>query len=271
MQTPSGMAGNPLALVTGASSGIGAAFASSLARSGHDVFLVGRNADRLEVNAREFPGKSRIMLADLAQRDGLRIVEEFLRGYDRPVSLLVNNAGVAWYGPFVDHDRELLERTVDVNVTAAMLLTRAALPRMLDAGRGGIINVSSLASRYPQRNIATYVATKAFIDSWTKSLRIELRGSGVSVTCVRPGWVRTNFHAASGEEVERVSAREWLSPSDVADRALIAHSRDEAFLCVPKEPSLARRAKWRAMGWAGAHAPTSIRRLRRALREARHL
>ena len=257
MQTHSGMAG--------------AAFAISLAGSGHDVVLVGRNADRLEVTARELPGESRIVLADLAQRDGLRIVEEFLRDNEVPVSLLVNNAGVAWYGPFVDHDEELLGMTVDVNVTAAVLLTRAALPRMLGAGRGGIINVSSLASTYPQRNIATYVATKAFIDSWTKSLRIELRGSGVSVTCVRPGWVRTNFHSASGEDVKGVSEREWLSPSDVANRTLIAHSRDEAFLCVPKEPSIARRAKWRAMGWAGAHAPASVRRLRSALRESRHL
>lgn len=253
-------AGRPLALVTGASTGIGFAFAERLAIDGYDIALVARDRRRLAEVAFSLPGTPQVLPADLAQPDQLRGVVDFVETSAVPVSLLVNNAGAARFGPFVEHDAELLDRMITLNVTAPLRLTRAALPRMLGEGRGGVITMSSLASRYPHRDNATYVAGKAFLDTWSRALESELQDWPITVTCVRPGWVRTGFHAASGQPVDDVPQHVWLAPREVVDRALAAHARGQALVAIPKEPPLARRATWRAKTWARRHAPDRVRR-----------
>jgi hypothetical protein len=183
------------ALVTGASSGIGREIARVLAGRGCRVVLVARRSDRLAELAAELDGSTEWVAADLATDDGVAEVTRRLE--DSPVELLVNNAGVGSSGPF--HKLHVAEqaRQVRLNSLALLELTGAALPSMVDAGRGGILNVSSIAGNQPLRGYATYGATKAFVTSFTESIAFELRGTGVHVTVVKPGYTDTEM---SGDE-----------------------------------------------------------------------
>jgi short-subunit dehydrogenase len=238
-----------LAVVTGASAGIGAAFARALSDRGHRVVLVGRDRGRLDAVAATLPGPSEVVVADLAQEDGIRAVEAVLRA--EPVDLLVNNAGVGTYGPFTEQEPHTLDETVAVNAGAVVRLSRAALGPMVDRRGGGVITVSSLAGAAPQPGMATYSATKAFVDSWSRSVRQELHGSGVTLTSVQPGWVRTEFHARAGQAVGTVGEDEWLDPADVVARALDAHARGRGSVVVlppVSPPKAAVRAARRQLG-----------------------
>ena len=210
-------------VITGASSGLGAAFARLLSVQGHEVVLVGRDRGRLEEVAAGLPGHAEVVVADLTRDEDTARVEAVLDDPAAPVGLLVNNAGVGWYGPVVGQDRERLRDTVAVNVTAPVRLTRAAVAGMVRRGAGGVINVSSVAGSSASASMAAYAATKAFVDSWSASLVLELAGTGVVVTNVKPGYVRSDFHARSGEDVTHVLDGEWMAPDDVARRALAAH------------------------------------------------
>jgi uncharacterized protein len=201
---------------------------------------VGRDQERLDAVAAALPGPSEVVVADLAGEDGLRAVEALLRA--EPVDLLVNNAAAGTYGPFVEQDPAALSATVALNAAAVVRLSRAALEPMLGRRAGGVITMSSLAGSAPQPGMATYSATKAFVDSWTASVRDELRGTGVTLTCVRPGWVRTGFHARSGQAVGHLEEGDWLDPGDVAARALDAHARGRASVVVLPRVSPARGA-----------------------------
>jgi short-subunit dehydrogenase len=162
------------------------------------------------------------------------------------------------------HDERLLSATVELNCNALVHLTRAVLPAMLESG-GAIVNMSSLASRFPQPNLAVYAASKAFVDSFTRSLRDELLHSPVHVTCIRPGWVRTEFHARAGQSVDDVS--DWLMPEDVVHEALVALEHNREFVSVPRDPALTRQARWRLRRWLRHHAP---QRVLDAVRAVRH-
>lgn len=232
------------ALVTGASSGIGAAFARLLSERGYEVVLVGRDPGHLGSVAADLPGPSHVLVADLTHEHGLAAVEMVLRDSAAPVDLLVNNAAAGTYGPFAAHDPDLLTSTVALNVTAVIRLSQAVLTSMLPRRSGGVITMSSLAGASPQRDMATYSATKAFIDSWTASVHQELRGSGVTLTCVRPGWVRSEFHSRAGQAVDHVMDSDWLSPKEVATRALDAHARGRASVAIlPELPPLRRAVR----------------------------
>ena len=203
--------------------------------------LVGRDRGRLESVAAALDGPARHLVADLTQEADLASVEALVADRTTGVDLLVNNAAAGWHGAFAQLDPRWIAQTVALNVTAALRLARAALPPMSARGRGGLINVSSVAAAYPAPDMAVYAASKAFVSSWSAALATELRGSGVTVTCVSPGWVRTDFHDRSGEHVDHVPDEEWLSPDDVARLALAAHLRGEhAVTVTPPVPVWSR-------------------------------
>jgi hypothetical protein len=220
------------ALVTGASSGIGREIARVLAGRGCDVVLVARRSDRLAELATELGGSTEWIAADLASDAGVAEVTRRLN--DHPVELLVNNAGVGSSGPF--HRLHVGEqaRQVRLNSLALLELTGAALPAMVDAGRGGILNVSSIAGNQPLRGYATYGATKAFVTSFTESIAFELRGTGVHVTVVKPGYTDTEMSSDEGVPAPGTLQRRllWLDADRVARDAVEAVEAGRLH-CVP--------------------------------------
>lgn len=222
------------ALVTGASTGIGEAFAHALAARGTHVVLVARSADKLASLASRLADEHGIgaetMPLDLTDPTGLTEVEERLRSEQDHVDLLINNAGLGTGGRFdtLDLERELDE--IRLNVLALTRLSHAALVAMSGRGHGGILNVSSNASWQPVPYMATYGGTKAFVSSFTQALHEEARGSGVHVTVVEPGFTRTRFQEVAG--VERHTSRlpdvVRMDPSEVASIALEGVRRNRA-------------------------------------------
>ncbi len=218
------MAGQPLnrstALITGASSGIGAAFVRRLAADGHALVLVARDADRLrqladELSA-EYGSPVEVMAADLADPVQLARVEARLSDPERPVDMLVNNAGFSLGRRFLRTTIEEQEKLLDVLVRAVQRLTYAALRGMVDRGRGAVVNVSSVASYVPR---STYGAAKAWVTSFSEALAVEMRGTGVRVMAVLPGYTRTEFHQRAGIGAHGPGML-WLSADRVADEAL---------------------------------------------------
>jgi uncharacterized protein len=205
------------ALVTGASSGLGAEFARQLARRGSNLILVARSTDRLRALAAEIeqtrPVRVEVLPADLADRSAVAAVAEHVRGR---VHLLVNNAGLGTYGPFVDTDRDYEQ--ILVNNAALVALTRAFLPDMLDRHAGGVLNVASTIAFQPGPYQAVYAATKAFVLSFTEALRVETRASGVRVLALCPGPVQTGFLTALGDD--RAAHTAIYSRLDRADRVV---------------------------------------------------
>ena len=207
------------ALITGATSGIGLAFARTLARRGHDLVLVARDRERLDVVAAELRGhrvEVEVLAADLADRSQMAMVEERLRA--QPVEILVNNAGFGVPQRFSTGDLDAEQQMLDVLVTAVMRLTHAALPGMVARGSGAVLNVSSVAGWITG---GTYSAAKAWVTVFSESLSIELAGTGVHVTAVCPGYTHTEFHQRASMEMDAVPEWMWLDTQDVVDRALV--------------------------------------------------
>jgi short-subunit dehydrogenase len=218
------------ALVTGASSGIGDAFARVLAADGVDLVLVARRADRLEVLAGELRSpvcRVEVLAADLTDDDDLERVARRLTDTEAPVDLLVNNAGFGTFGSFweLPLDGELAE--IGTNVTALVRLTHAALGRMVGEGRGAVLNVSSVAGNQPGPGDAVYAATKAFVTTFTEGVAEELRGTGVTATAVCPGLTTSEFHDVAG--VAHVRRRGpglmWMTAEAVAREGLDAAAK----------------------------------------------
>lgn len=185
-----------VALITGASSGIGAATALRLARSGLEAALVARREDRLLQLKRQIEasgGKARIIVADLSAEE--ERVSVFRQA--GPVDILVNNAGFGWYGYFSDMPWETAQEMIHINDCAAVHLARLFLPGMLERGYGHIVNVGSISGSIPSQGIAMYSASKSFLDAFTTALHRETRGTGVQVSIVRAGPVRTEFGQAA--------------------------------------------------------------------------
>ena len=208
------------ALVTGASSGIGRAMARQLAADGTDLVVVARDESRLRSLVDEVDVDCEVLVCDLADRQALASVESRVEAADRPIDLLVNNAGLGFGGPFVEIDRDRATFVVDVNVVALQRLTQAAAVSFSDRGRGSILNVGSLAGDAVGANSATYNATKAFVTSLGQSLAAELVGTGVTVTTLLPGFTRTEFQQRSGTDVSDVPRMLWQSAEDVAAAGL---------------------------------------------------
>jgi len=223
------------ALVTGASAGIGAAFAARLAREGVDLILVARSRDRLEALANELRDSCQVSVdvlpADLTRAADLRAVAEIAAG-DPRLDMLVNSAGFATLGRFDQLDLEREEAEILLNVVAPVRLTHAALPDMISRGHGYIINVSSIAAFLPGRYSATYCATKAYLNSFTEALHEELRRSGVVVQVLCPGFTRTEFHQRAGVDSSKFPSFAWTSAADVAEASLAALRRGK-LVCIP--------------------------------------
>lgn len=223
------------ALVTGASTGLGAVFASTLARQGYDLVIVARNEALLEALAGRLHDSHgctvQVIAADLTRPAALRAVEMQL-AHDGAFDLLINNAGFGTVGPFATLDPEREAEEIQLNVVALMRLTRAALPGMIARGYGGIINVSSMSAFVPGPYDATYGATKAFVNSFTESLHEELRGTGVRVQALCPGFTYTEFQQRAGIDVSAVPAFVWMTPEAVVEASLAALQRGHV-VCVP--------------------------------------
>jgi short-subunit dehydrogenase len=209
----------PVALITGPTSGIGAGYARRYARDGYDLVLVARDVGRLTRLAGELEreaGGIEILPADLADpADRSKVCDRLAAG----VRVLVNNAGFGTSGDFWSADPALLQSQLDVNVAAVMHLTRAAVPPMLDAGAGTVINIASVAGLVPGRG-STYSASKAWVISFSEGLAVGLQGTGVGVHAVCPGYVRTEFHTRAGIEMAKLPSFLWLEVDDVVTKSL---------------------------------------------------
>ena len=219
-------------MVTGASSGIGDAFARELATAGVDVVLVARRGDRLEARADELRqlGSVQVELlpADLTDAAERNRVAARLDDATRPVDLLVNCAGLGAAGPFAQGDLADYEHIVDLNITALVALTHAAVGPMLRRDRGWILNVSSLGGHTPGPNFAVYSASKAFVTSFSESLHEELRGTAVEVTVTCPGATHTEFGATSGASGDDLPGFLWQTAQEVAQESLAAAAAGRA-------------------------------------------
>lgn len=248
------------AVVTGASSGLGREFALALTARGHPVLAVARRGERLRALADEVGprgGQLEPLVADLSTGGGIEVL--LARAASLPVELLVNNAGVAAYGPFssIPAEREL--ELVRLNVEAIVVLTRGLLPTMLERGRGGVINVASQMAFQPMPYFAAYAASKAFVLSFSEALAEELRGTGVRVTTIAPGLISTEFAQVAGSlEPERRFPH--LQPRRVVESALRAHDRGRTVKVVG--------ALYSFLTFAGRFAPRAVlrRMMGRALR-----
>jgi len=202
------------ALITGASSGIGEEFARQLAPHARSLILVARRRDRLEALKSELdrPGLTiHCHAADLADEVQIEALLAALAASGERVSLLVNNAGLGDHGFFEESEWARVRAMLEVNIHALTRLTHALLPDLVRAGRGAILNVSSIASLLPLPKMAVYAATKAYVTSFSEALRAELRGTGVSVTALCPGPVSTEF----GQVADRPHARDSMPSPEV--------------------------------------------------------
>lgn len=237
------------AVVTGGTSGIGAAFARALARRGWDLVLVARDAARLEAMATELRALGReveLLPADLADRADVERVVARIEDAHRPIGMLVNNAGFSVHTALASRDTAAHERALEVMVRAVLVLGGAAARVMRERGDGAILNVSSTAGFI---TMGAYSAIKAWVTSYTEGLANELHGSGVRVTALCPGWVHTEFHARAGIPESSIPNALWLDAEPLVETAL----RDSGRGKVISIPSV----RYGLLIWFARHAPRS--------------
>ena len=221
------------ALVTGATAGIGAAYAKGLANEGFDLILVARDKKRLadagKSLSKEFGIKTEILVADLTKSSQLAKVEKRLASKVKPVEVLINNAGFGINKSFLESNRDTEQELLDVLVTAPMRLTHAVLPVMKERNSGTVVNVSSVASWIAG---GTYSAAKSYLTVFTESLHTELRGTKVNISALCPGFTRTEFHQRGRMKMSGLPNFMWLSADKVVSQSWKAAKAGKA-ICVP--------------------------------------
>jgi short-subunit dehydrogenase len=252
------------ALITGGTSGIGAAFARALAAGGDDLVLVARNADRLSDVATELKEQYAVsvetIVADLAVRGQVIGIAERLSSVEQPIDILINNAGFGVRARLTDQDTSPHEHAIDVMIRAVLMLGAAAGRTMRQRGAGTIINVSSTAGFV---TMGSYSAIKSWVTAYTESLANELHGTGVNVTALCPGWVRTEFHERAKINVGSIPELLWLD----ADRLVAAGLDDAAAGKVISIPS----KRYKVLITICEHLPhRALRAVSRRLTSGRH-
>ena len=219
----------PIALITGASSGIGASFAEALAKDGYSLVLVARDLNKLNGVADGLRTRHPLIavetvIADLVTDEGMLDIEERLASSTAPIDFLVNNAGFGLKGAFNETDVEEHVNVLRVNGLAVLRLTHAAVKAMLARGSGDIINVASVAAFTPGvRPSSTYAASKAFVAALTEGLAPSVLNTGVHLSAVCPGWTKSDFHSRAGLGMSKLPGFMWLTPEEVAVTALKDH------------------------------------------------
>jgi short-subunit dehydrogenase len=212
------------ALITGATAGLGAEFALQLAQQRYDLVLVARDGERLETNAAELKARFGIAVetlqADLVTDAGCELVVGRISDVQRPIDMLVNNAGFGMYKPFGAGDIADEERQLDLNVRAVLRLSHAAVRTMTGRDSGQIINISSVSAFVPRGSNATYSASKAWVTMFSEALAVQLQGTGVTVTAICPGFTHTEFHERANADMSHVPDRMWLDASLVVREGL---------------------------------------------------
>lgn len=241
----------PTALVTGASAGLGAEFARQLAALGHHLVLVARSTGRLEALAAEVRAASgvevEVLSANLSDRADLDRVAARVGEPGRPVDVLVNNAGFGTTATLLDEDTSEHERAIAVMATAPLVLGTAAARAMRERGHGRIINVASLSAWNTQ---GSYSAVKSYTKLWSEALAGELAGTGVTVTALCPGWVRTEFHDRAGLEASGIPGPVWVDAERCVRECLEDAGRGRV-LSIPTK-------RWKAAAFALQHAPRGV-------------
>ncbi len=239
------------ALVTGGTSGIGRAFVTALAARGDDVVIVARDTDRMAAMQRELSAEYgveiEILPADLSSRKEIERVAERIEDPNRPIDLLVNNAGFGLHRKLLDRDTEIQERAFFVMAHAVFLLSAAAGRAMTERGHGRIINVASTSAWI---NSGNYSAIKAWALSFTEALAIELSGTGVTATALCPGWVKTEFHSRAGIKSSTLPSFVWVDVHNLVAEALADAERGK----VVSIPSF----KWKVEIFFAKHLPRPV-------------
>jgi uncharacterized protein len=224
----------PAVLVTGASAGIGAVYADRFAKRGHDLVLVARDRARLETLAARLRAETGVAVdvvdADLTQSGQLAGIEARLRD-DARIGVLVNNAGIATAGGFVEQSADALERLIALNVTAPTRLARAVAARFAAEGRGAIVNLASVVALAPELGMSAYGATKAFVLYLSQGLHLELADKGVHIQAVLPAATRTEIWERSGMDISKVEG--VMEVGELVDAALVGYDRRELITIPP--------------------------------------
>lgn len=238
-----------LAVVTGASSGIGAELARGLARRGYDCVLTARREDRLRELAAELEKdhgvSATVFAADLASPDGAQKLHDAVVALDRPVTFLVNNAGFGVHGDFVQNDPARLAQMMQLNMVSLTELTHSFAKAMVERGEGRILQVASVGAFQPSPYYAVYSATKSYVRDFSQAVSWELRGTGVTVTSICPGLTATEFHEVADHPKPKAFDMVTMTARDVAEIAIRAAERGRATVT----PGLANKIMEWALKW----------------------
>lgn len=257
------MTTHPTVLITGASSGIGAVYAERFAKRGHDLVLVARDKSRLDALAARLRETHKVAIdvlqADLTQQGDLETVETRLRT-DTHIGVLINNAGMAQSGAFVQQSAQDIERLIALNTTALTRLAAAVAPRLMEAGSGSIVNIGSVVGLAPEFGMTIYGATKAFVLFLSQGMNLELSPKGIYVQAVLPAATRTEIWERAGVDVN--SLPEVMDVDELVDAALVGYDRRELVTI----PPLHVASRWDALDGARQGLLSDVRQAHAAER-----